>query len=248
MENKKIAAALLTYNHPNLSFSSLSSLAPAFIAQKIPFYVLHNGSTEQARLQLENFSKDIKIHFFSRLKNEGFAAGVNTLFEKLFHASSSYEWIFFHTNDIFYHLLPTQLDGLLKTLSPGFYAPWVWKRRVGQVDSCGGLFSPLLKKLRHCRSPKDFKKSFLWFRYVPGQAFLIHRSIWEAVGPFDESLHTYWEDVDFSMRCQKHKKILNIFPQWQLIHKVGKTCHKDPFYTNYLFNRNKKIVSRRYLF
>jgi GT2 family glycosyltransferase len=82
--------------------------------------------------------------------------------------------------------------------------------------------------------------------YVPGTAFLIHREIFKHTGDLDESLHTYWEDVDYSQRVRLGGLKMDLNLNFELIHKVGKTCHKDPFYTNHLFKRNRDIVSQRY--
>jgi GT2 family glycosyltransferase len=87
--------------------------------------------------------------------------------------------------------------------------------------------------------------------YVPGTAFLLDRESWQKLAhdgrAFDESLHTYWEDVDLSMRAHAEKVKVAPWPAVQLLHKVGKTCHRNPFYTRFLFQRNRRIVSRRYV-
>src|SRR5690606_2360973 len=84
------------------------------------------------------------------------------------------------------------------------------------------------------------KRRQFWYKYfyIPGTTFLAHQSAFEKVGGFDESLHTYWEDVDLSVRANRAGIHLGVAPQWEFLHKVGKTCHKDPFYTRHLFHRN----------
>ena len=81
---------------------------------------------------------------------------------------------------------------------------------------------------------------------VPGTSFLIHRDLFNQVGGFDESLFTYWEDVDFSQRVHAQGFPVGHHPHFSLRHGVGKTCHKQSYYTSYLFHRNRRRVSRRY--
>ncbi len=62
----------------------------------------------------------------------------------------------------------------------------------------------------------------------------------------DESLHTYWEDVDYSARTYLKGYKIGVIKDLKILHRVGKTCHQKPFYTTFLFQRNKRIVSIRH--
>lgn len=95
-------------------------------------------------------------------------------------------------------------------------------------------------QLRHCQDQEDFF-SEKDLSYVPGTAFWIHRELFENFY-FDENLGTYWEDVDLSLKVKKSAYPLILSPQTEILHSVGKTCHKDVFYTTYLFQRNRKKV------
>jgi GT2 family glycosyltransferase len=63
----------------------------------------------------------------------------------------------------------------------------------------------------------------------------------------DTTFHTYWEDVDFSMRA--HRNDISIFrnPEAELLHGIGKTCHKKPYYSLFLYQRNRLKFFERYL-
>jgi GT2 family glycosyltransferase len=86
------------------------------------------------------------------------------------------------------------------------------------------------------------KQNLFILPYVPGTAFLIdHSSYQSLLQPtfFDESYHTYWEDVDLSLKALSSGIKLSALPTWKLSHGIGKTCHKDRFYTSELFPRNR---------
>src|SRR6185437_1526529 len=121
------------------------------------------------------------------------------------------------------------------------------------------VFKPWSGRLRHIRDEKEARgqcaphgetpsrrRFHPNYFYVPGTAFWLDRKTWQTIGPFDESLHTYWEDVDFSARAHLHGAYVGVHPETAIVHSVGKTCHKLPFYTQYLFQRNRRVVSQRY--
>jgi GT2 family glycosyltransferase len=230
-----ICLLVLSYNHPQHTRECIESIVATNTQH--PIILIHNGSEQkwidQLKLQFP------KIEHFTIQKNAGFSNGANL---GLQHAFERFEWAIFFTNDTLARSIPTQLE-----LEPGLYAPIIWRRKIGVIDSMGARFNPYRKKLWHCKSEKDFKqKKLLSYPYVPGTAFILHREIWQQVGPFDETLHTYWEDVDFSVRVYRKNLKISLHTSFELLHKVGKTCHKSAFYTNHLFQRNRKIVSKRY--
>ena len=194
-------------------------------------YLLHNGSEWQHIQQLRN--EFPQIHHIIIEKNKGFAGGANYGLEKVF---KNHRWCFFLTNDC--ELLRI---GSLPT-EPALIAPRILLKNSLKIDSLGGTFDPAHGKLRHCYNLDEFYNS-PHLRYVPGTAFLLHREVFEKTKGFDESLFTYWEDVDFSQRvAQLHYPIL-IDQNWVIRHSVGKTCHKNPLYTIYYFQRHQCVVS-----
>ncbi len=209
---------------------------------------MHNGSRPEVEDRLrDEFSN---ISHLTLAKNIGFSGGANALLNSIFNAESSKngtaEWAFLITNDC---------ELLVLTPPPaigGFYAPLIYRRSTEKVDSIGGRFRPLTGRLRHRRSLTETRaeswqrRIFKEFFYVPGTAFCVHREAWRKLGGFDESLHTYWEDVDLSVRAQNLEVKLGTWPETVLKHGIGKTCHKDKFYTQHLFRRNRAIVSRRH--
>lgn len=228
----------MSFNHPELTSQTLDSVLTFYTQDKI--ILLHNGSLPQHIETLK--TKYPEISHLILEKNRGFSGGANYLLDQ---ALKNHEWVFFLTNDT--HLL----NPIVLPEKRGLYAPLIYRRKLDKIDSVGGVFNLRRGHLYHCKSKIEFekvindKKNHL-LPYIPGTAFLIDRQTWNNFRPFDESLHTYWEDVDFSLRVFKGGGHLSSLDAIRLTHKVGKTTHKNPFYTSYLFHRNRKIITRRH--
>lgn len=221
---------VLSFNHPEITSKTLNSVLQ--FCQPADILLVHNGSLPQHQLKLEKQFPEIEHLKLS--ENKGFSGGANTGLQYLFQKGT--DWILFLTNDC-------QLIALGHAPeSPSLSAPLIWRRKKGQIDSLGGKLNLSKAELRHCRDAKDFYlQEGQNLSYIPGTAFWIHRDIFQA-SQFDESLGTYWEDVDLSLRLAKAGHKLDLSPLTEVIHAVGKTCHKDMHYTTYLYQRNRKWV------
>ncbi|MEY4615284.1 MAG: hypothetical protein RJB66_244 [Pseudomonadota bacterium] len=234
MNNTDFRIGILSFNHPEITERAIQSCLDA--VPSAPITLLHNGSEPRwiERLQ-KNFPA---IDHVILSENGGFTGGANALIERVISQS---EWCLFLTNDV--QLLKAQIPDRI-----GLVAPLIHRRKKGLIDSMGALFFPHSGHLEHCRSHERFiylpQKAL---RYVPGTAFWIHREVYQKVGGFDVSLDTYWEDVDYSQKIQQQEQALYYCEKTELLHSVGKTCHKIKKYTAYLFVRNKYYVSLRYL-
>lgn len=239
-QNFKVALAVLSFDRPTITLSCLAAIKEAQETQRIPdtiqTFVLHNGSKKESIASVKNQFPDVT--HLELPQNCGYAGGTNALLQTVF---ASYEWALFLSNDcqiLNFPAIPA---------APSLTGPLVYRRKAGQIDSLGALFSPFRGRLKHCRSQKEFLRTrSLWTTYIPGSAFLIHRDVFKSVGGFDEMLFTYWEDVDFSVKVKKMGFPLQIQPDWKVLHGVGKTCHGKSLYSVYYFQRNRRIVSQRY--
>ena len=222
---------VLSYNHPELTKKAVNS-AMQFA---LPIILIHNGSNERNIFNLKESYPQIE-HLIIK-NNAGWTNGVNL---GLTFAFKNYSWVFLITND-------TEILTLGDfPIHPSFVAPLIYFRKITKIDSMGGIFTPHLGHLRHIKKPSENQIKKRQYFYVPGTAFLIHRDLFLRVGKFDESLHTYWEDVDYSVRANILKESVYYDENFSLLHKVGKTCHDNPFYTTYLFKRNRKKIALKY--
>ena len=224
---------ILSFNHPQLTEKTLRSALQHVLPSQI--LLVHNGSLEVHQKKLRQLFPEVEhLVLFA---NRGFSGGANAGLRRAF-AKTGTDWVLFLTNDC----------QLLELSSPpsqvSLTAPLIWARKVGNVDSVGGILEIKSAHLRHCKSEEEFADA-LGKNYVPGTAFWLHREVFQAVGGFDESLGTYWEDVDFSFCARRAGFPLAADIRTKVLHAVGKTCHKDAHYTTYLFQRNRQRVSLR---
>lgn len=232
-------AVVLSYNHPQITQRCLDSVLLHFPPQRI--LLVHNGSLIQHQEQLKR--DNTQIHHLCLANNLGFSGGANAGLRWAFAHS---DWVLFVTND-------TQLLKLSIPQIKGFIAPMIFARKVGKVDSLGGQLDFRSASLSHLKefnlgeTQHPFLNSSSQQKfYVPGTAFWLDRDSYQLGGGFNESLHTYWEDVELSLRYQQLGIHLGVDTQTEFLHAIGKTCHKDSHYTTYLFQRNRISVSGAY--
>ena len=238
--NFKGAVVVLSYDRSTLTERCLQSIFQLHEhSRQVSLnnvFLVHNGSTRSTVHRLQQLFPQIQ-HLILE-KNVGYAGGAN---HGLKIALQNHPWAVFLSNDcqiLNWPELPS---------TPKLCAAQVFRRKIGHIDSMGAKFSPLGGRLRHCRSEKEFlQRSPLWTPYVPGSAFAVHREVFLATGGFDESLFTYWEDVDLSQRTRRAGLELHLCKEWQVVHGVGKTCHGKSLYSIYYFQRNRHTVAMRY--
>ncbi len=224
---------ILSFNHPELTEKCVRSvLELGFPVTQI--FLVHNGSEKK-------WVQQLKLHFGEAQHvilpfNKGYSGGANAGFLQAF---SLYDEVFMLTNDTEMLSLPEKFPKDIDLI-----APVILKRQTETIDSLMGYFDSKTGDLRHIRDSRELHIQSLGF-YVPGTAFGLRKSCFNKLNGFDESFHTYWEDVDFSLRAQDENFKLGHSNLFQLRHKIGKTCHKDRFYTLYLFQRNRRKLMKK---
>jgi GT2 family glycosyltransferase len=183
-------------------------------------------------------------------ENRGFAGGASALLSEIFQNSgpsisseASLRWALFLSNDC-----ELEEGALQEPSEAGLYAPTVLRRKTGQVESLGGYIETGRFRLHHCKDAESFNQRCKTNTiYIPGASFWIDQNSWSRLGSFNEGLFAYWEDVELSLRASKLGIPLGLHPSTRLRHGIGKTCHKDPYYTSYLYQRNRIWVARAHL-
>lgn len=232
----KWACALLSYNHPGITEKCVESILQH---TKSPLFLFHNGSEPKNVKYLQ-----LRFPHLAHLveyENRGFSGGANSLLERAFQEAA---WVLFLTNDTV--LIETLPDTLCENLPPGLYAPLIYRRSSGRVDSCGGVLNLSTWTLSHLNDPKGrhLNPKYEAF-YVPGTAFLVDRATWGRLGGFRETYHTYWEDVEFSLRALRSGVKLAPITEIRLRHGIGKTCHQQRLYTLYFYQGNRARLLRQ---
>ncbi len=235
-----LAIVVLSYNHSQLTTECVESVLQQ--TSDLPIYLIHNGTEKKQKDFLYKKLTSQQIHHLEFPHNKGFSGGANF---GLTEALKKYTWVLFLTNDTLLKKLPS--PEIFKALPAGQYAPLILVKRNQKVDSLGAAINPSTGHLFHVKSAEDFhriqKEQKSSFVYVPGTAFIIDQKTFFNSEGFDESLGTYWEDVDYSINLQKKNQTVGILSDVVIEHKIGKTCHKDTYYTTYLFHRNRLVIS-----
>jgi hypothetical protein len=220
---KPYGISVLSFNHPELTAKCLKSVLQ--FAQPENVFLTHNGSLEKHVAQLKTQFPEINHIFVT--ENKGYTRGANmALTETLKHFNS----VLFLTND-------TEAISLPEFAPQNFSSIKLLRRNSTEVDSVMGALDPRIGKLKHLKSLADHNPRDL--TYIPGTAFWINRETFKELIGFDERFHTYWEDVDFSLRAHQKGIPVSYDETTVFRHKIGKTCHKDRFYTYELFQRNR---------
>ena len=242
--NRDAGIAVLHYNKINLTIQCVDSVVGAGVPGD-RIFCLDNGSDPDVYRQLSKRYPQVRHH---RLEtNRGFSGGFNAALTCIFEAG--YETAVFLTNDTIFHPgADAALADILGSSGAGMAAPCIrYLSNPDRIDSLGAFFDPVSASLQHYHETDlpDFMEPGK--DYIPGTALAITRTAFETLHGADESFHTYWEDVDLCFRAHKAAIRLVRCPGARIDHGVGRTCHKKPFYTTFLFQRNRLMFCRRHL-
>lgn len=242
MKSDLFCFGILSFNHPGITEKCIRSVQSF---SDDPVYLVHNGSEIKNQVLLQE-KFPIGVDHISIQENRGFSGGANLLLNSVFE---KYQWCLFLTNDC--EILPSEyvFRRDLMGLAPGIFAPKILVRSTGRVDSIGGWLHLPSTSLSHEVNEHAFVDRRLQSRwripYIPGTAFLIHRQVFQQVGPFDEDFHTYWEDVEFSVRAQSKGFQLHVLPKLLVRHGIGKTCHGISNYSLRFFQGNRLLLLKK---
>ena len=239
---QQTGVVILSFNHPDITTRCVQSVLNIFSSSQV--VLVHNGSISK---NVDSLRKQFsEITHLVLPENRHFSGGANRGLSYLFK-QFSFEYCLFLTNDT--QLVDFNFGPQFSNLK-GVFAPLILKRKTQMIDSIGGKVNLSTMRLAHLKNTDEFdqlKTTKREFFYVPGTAFLIDRTSFAQLGGYIESLQTYWEDVELSLRAKSVGVGLGILPSIKVQHSIGKTCHKLSEYTIYLFHRNKIIVSKAYL-
>lgn len=227
--------AVLSYNHYEHTRNCIQSILKIDPSARI--YLIHNGTEKKQRLALETaFNTTPQLIPITLEDNRGYSGGLNYGLSTIFNHGE--DFVFVLTND-------TELTEIPKhAVTPSVIVPLILNKRTQKIDSFGGYFVPRQGHLYHRKQDDDiFTDTDRRLTYLPGSAFLIPKSAFHATKGFWEQLGTYWEDVELSQRLKQQGFPLLLNSEFKLTHKIGKTCHKDKFYTTYSYQRNRLVIS-----
>ncbi len=231
-----ISAVIPTWNRADLLESILTNLR----AQTRPpeqIVVVDNGSTDVTQLVAREFGVDLVV--FS--ENRGFAVAVN---EGIRHSEG--EWILLLNNDVV--LEPQWIERLLASAEQSNAAfaagKLLRKDKEHTLDGSWDLVSRAAYAWRCGYGRQDGEiwsmRRKIWM--APMTAALFHKSVFERIGLLDARFESYYEDVDFGVRCALAGLDGIYEPAAVAVHMDKATSGKKRARVMYLTGRNQLLI------
>jgi GT2 family glycosyltransferase len=188
-----VAAIIPHWNRRDL----LEPLFASLRAQTRPFHqiiLIDNGSTDDSADLAERLGATV----LRQDQNLGFAAAVNRGLE-----STAADWIAILNNDV--TLAPDWLDQLLtKTGEAGFATGKILN--ASDHSLIDGAYDEISRGACAWRCGAGKPDAPVWnqprqIRMAPMTAAIFRKTLFDQLGPLDETFGSYLEDVDFGIRC-----------------------------------------------
>jgi GT2 family glycosyltransferase len=190
-----VSAIIPTWNRADLLQSILSNLAQQ-TRQPDQVVVVDNGSTDAT----EAVAREFGVQFVRFSENRGFAVAVN---EGIRTATG--DWLLILNNDVL--LEPAWLERLLGAALQ-HDAPFAAGklRQNGEIDTLDGSWDLVSRAAYAWRCGYGRPDSSIWstkreISLAPMTAALFHRRVFDRIGLLDVRFESYYEDVDFGVRC-----------------------------------------------
>lgn len=229
----RVSAIIPSWNRVDL----LRTLLPNLSAQGRPpdqILVVDNGSTDQTAVEAREMGAEV----VSLGANLGFAAAVN---EGIGRATG--EWLLILNNDVL--LAPDWLEILLAVVE----REGVWfaaGKLLDHKDSTviDGTWDLVSRAAYAWRCGYGRPDAPVWsvqkrISFAPMTAALFHRSVFEQIGLLETRFESYYEDVDFGVRCAI-AGLVGIYEPSAVARHMGKaTLGKSSYRVMYLTARNQ---------
>lgn len=187
-----------TYNQANLLNEALDSLINQTF-KNWEAIVVNDGSTDYTALVMEDYTrKDSRIKCFHK-DNGGTASALNYGIKK-----ASGEWICWLSSDDLFE--PNKLEIHFNAIQENpdikfFHSHWYVLLDETKQKIAPGLWLQI--------PPTEFQViHFLWANYIHGNAVAIHKTVFDEVGFFDESLR---QGQDFDMWLRISQRYISYF-------------------------------------
>lgn len=231
-----VSAVIPTWNRADLLQSILSNLR---VQSRPPdqVIVVDNGSTDATQIVAREFGVDLCVF----PENRGFAAAVN---EGIKQAKS--EWILILNNDVV--LEPEWLERLLHCAereNAQFAAGKLLQ--MGEAGMLDGSWDLVSRAAYAWRCGYGRPDGAVWstsrkISFAPMTAALFRSSLFENIGLLDTRFESYYEDVDFGVRCAL-AGVEGIYEPAAVAVHIGKsTFGKQGYRVMFLSARNQVLL------
>ncbi len=235
-----VSAIVPTWNRADLLQRILANLT----AQTRPpdqIIVVDNGSTDATQLVARNFPVDLVVF----PENRGFAVAVN---EGISRATG--DWILIVNNDVV--LEPVWLQRLLSSAQQENASFAVGKLlRPDTANLIDGSWDLVSRAAYAWRCGYGKPDGAVWsakrkISFAPMTAALFHRSVFDRIGLLETRFESYYEDVDFGVRCAL-AGVGGIYePAAVALHMSKTTLGKSSARVFFLTARNQVLILAKY--
>jgi GT2 family glycosyltransferase len=235
-----VSAITPTWNRADLLESILKNLR----SQRRPpeqIIVVDNGSIDTTQLVAREFGVDLIVF----PENRGFAVAVN---EGIAYATG--DWIFIVNNDVV--LEPDWLERIVASAERE-NAPFAVGKllRPGTQNQIDGSWDLVSRAAYAWRCGYGKRDGAIWstprrIYFAPMTAALFRRSMFEQIGGLETRFESYYEDVDFGVRCAL-AGLQGIYePAAIAIHMSKTTLGRSAARVYYLTARNQIFILAKY--
>lgn len=235
-----VSAIIPTWNRADLLKSILTNLRSQ---NRVPdqIIVIDNGSTDESQLVAREFGVDLVVF----PENRGFAVAVN---EGIRHSRG--DWVLIVNNDVV--LEPEWLERIIASAERenGLFAVGKLLRppTANEIDGSWDLVSRAAYAWRCGYGKRD---GAVWstprrISFAPMTAAVFRREVFERIGTLETRFESYYEDVDFGVRCAL-AGVEGIYePAAVALHMSKTTLGRSAARVYYLTARNQIFILAKY--
>jgi GT2 family glycosyltransferase len=247
---QEVLAICVNWNGQEVLADALDSLLKSRGVQ-LRVVVVDNASTDNS---LELVPPGIEVE--KREKNEGYAAAINSVVRPYYAnpktpGTTPPTYFLLLNNDVVFE--PTSVQRLVEFADrkgPGIFGPRIVRHdRPDHLETAWGDLT-WSHVLAHYRGEEE-KVGPRWNRDAPvslllGSVLLIHRSVFEKIGFFDETFFMYHEEVDFLYRARLAGIDAYFCNNSQVRHRGGHGTRQTPWKRIYWTRRNAVLFLRKH--
>lgn len=247
MTKHRLAIGIVTWNNEVDAIECAESLLKQTIAQDLVVVFIDNGSHRRTNYALRIFAEKHStehVDYFSTGYNGGTAGGFNAIVH--YATTHGIEYVGSLNADAvadkrWCEALVAQLDD---NPHAGIATGKLLHRDGKTIDTTGdfytiwGIPGPRLRDQLASEAPKMPGEVF----GATGGGFVARASMYNNIGPYDETLFMYFEDIDLSFRAQLMGYKVRYTPDAVAYHKRGASADTVPGLAVYNTFKNLPIV------
>lgn len=229
MKKNNLAYLVVTYNGEQTLDALIYS-----ITKKNDILIVDNGSTDRTLSIAEKWG----VRILRNEMNKGYATAIN---QGMSFLERDYEYVFVLNQDVVldqFSPLPHSEWSRFAVIQPLILLP---NGRVN-VDILRMNVFGYVYPLRYGEIPKIQNRQEIFF--FSGAAFIIQTKTYHIIGPFDDSLFLYYEDIDYAFRILLREGKILFDPFLTVIHAYKNSIRT--VYKKKLLSRNRKKIINRY--